>query len=151
METVKTKNTLFIFTILLMVINSSSCKMPSVNRSVQDEKKPVNVENDECAVLYSEATLTLKWDYDDEMPIEYFRLYFKAHGSPNWTSMILLTKITEAEATINHNKLGDGSWDFGVSAVVNNTESEIHSSMDHSASPETGWYIKWNYKENSNL
>jgi len=135
-------------TILLIISILVSCNLPTIKKTVQEnieenELEEKEVDTVDLAVLYTEASLTLEWDCNRTTPIDYFNLYYRRHDSSDWI-LFESTESSLAEFTINHSTLGDGNWDFGVTSVAfDGAESEMHTSLDQTASPDTGWYITW--------
>jgi len=99
-------------------------------------------------VVIKSSSFTLQWDNPEYVTPDSFNLYYKQHGTTVWKPLgNTVTNITEF--LINYSALDGGIfYDFGVSAVYINddstiSESTIHSSLDRSAVPKSGWYIKW--------
>ncbi len=111
--------------------------MPTMNRTLSDSFSAEEIS-------YSETSMTLEWDYDSDSSVDYFNLYHKTHDSTVWL-LLDSTENSIAEFSVEYSVLGSGSWDFGVAAVdFDGSESEIHSSLDTTADPDTGWYLTWN-------
>lgn len=85
---------------------------------------------------------TIGWDCDDTTVDEY-RIYYREHGTWSW---ILLGSTGSGEIldfTVDTGILDYGVYDFAVSSVAGSEESELHTSMDDTALPATGWYVSW--------
>lgn len=99
-------------------------------------------------IMVNGNSVTIEWDNPEHLAgderIESQRIYIRSHGSFNWR---LLDEINYSETpsyTVRRGSLEPGKYDFGVSIVTSNgIESSIHSSLDSSASPPSGWYIYW--------
>jgi hypothetical protein len=94
-------------------------------------------------------SLTLQWDpppYDlgPVTRVVSYNVYYRKHGGASW-SLLQTTPATPApEATLNRSLLGNGSFDFAVTAVNSLGESSpVHSSLDANAFPPGGWYVVW--------
>jgi len=77
--------------------------------------------------------------------IDYYTIYYRVHGASDW---IAYSEVVATNGTVFHVDLGNGTWDFGVSATdFSGNESEIHSSLDMTAIPTGGWYLLWSYDQ----
>lgn len=90
----------------------------------------------------SAAQITLGWDAPSGSPSAY-RVYFRIHGQTDWVQLAEILATPSPEYTISWDTLKNGEFDFGIVAVYDATQSGMHTSLDKSASPETGWYLKW--------
>ena len=96
--------------------------------------------------------IELSWDAPTEnvlgglIELKSFKIYYRNHIDTEW---ILLEEISAEDGDlpnfiINHSDLGNGTYDFAVNAIdLNDLESQIHSSLDPTAEPATGWYLVW--------
>jgi hypothetical protein len=96
-----------------------------------------------ATVIGSKADqVVLLWD----APISTISKYivsFRIHGETNWTLLQEVSAPT-TELLVLYSQLGDGDFDFAVVAENSIGErSEIHSSLDETAEPSTGWYLHW--------
>ena len=58
--------------------------------------------------------------------------------------MRIAANLSSAEATVTTDDLVHGSYEFAVSSVsLTGMESELHTSLDETADPTTGWYLDW--------
>jgi len=90
-------------------------------------------------------TFTLAWDppAGDSAPDSYY-LYYRVHNGQTWTKFA--ENLSPAvECIVDRAALGlaKGSYDFGVTAVYSANESLKNCSLDATAIPTTGWYIRW--------
>jgi hypothetical protein len=84
---------------------------------------------------------TLYWDESPE-PVSEYRLYQRHHGGTEWT--LLGTGLVLPQATITQTDLDFGRYEFAVSSVdMDGVESELHTSLDATADPGTGWCLDW--------
>jgi len=90
----------------------------------------------------SAAQITLAWDPPGGTVLKY-RVYFRIHGTTDWVQLVEIPAAPAPEYTVLHSTLGNGEFDFGVIALYDSSQSALHSSLDASASPTTGWYLKW--------
>ncbi len=94
--------------------------------------------------------IQLEWDpppVDEEydfLPVVSYKIYYRIHGMNDWILLDLIPAEQNPRYTVYHSEVGNGSYDFAVSAVyLSDIESLIHSSLDTSADPIGGWYIIW--------
>ena len=88
--------------------------------------------------------ITLTWD-PPPSSIKEYKVLYRDHGTTGWTEKAVIPAVPSPEYTFYHADLGNGAFDFAVLAVDNDdNESAIHSSLDGTASPSSGWYIIWN-------
>jgi hypothetical protein len=93
------------------------------------------------------ASLTLFWDPDltgnPADPTASYNLYSRTHGTFPWTLLGNTGTATES-FSVSTDILPHGSYDFAVTAVTaSGAESELHTSLDDTAQPQTGWYVVW--------
>ena len=96
------------------------------------------------AVTVNNDSFTVAWENDAEAStIDEFRIYTREHGSQGWTLLDTIPGTEPLEFTVTTAILTKGNWDFAVSTLSDTTESELHTSMDDTAIPTTGWYVEW--------
>jgi hypothetical protein len=95
-------------------------------------------------------TITLAWDPPPvqfsapPLSVSSYRLYFRQHGSSQWTLLKEVPAAQSLELLLKHSDFGNGSYDFAVSAVnALGNESSLHTSLDALAQPYGGWYLVW--------
>ncbi len=125
----------FIIFIFLLLITFQSCQWMEYEPSQR--------------VIESEY-IQLEWDPppgDEENvlpPVVLYKIYYRVHGMEDWVVLDLIPAEQNPKYIVYHSDLGNGSYDFAVSAVqINDIESQLHSSLDISAAPIGGWYIMW--------
>ena len=72
-----------------------------------------------------------------------YQVYFRIHGTADWVQLGEAPAAPAPQYTVLHTTLGNGEFDFGVIAVYDTSQSSRHTSLDASASPTTGWYLRW--------
>jgi hypothetical protein len=88
-------------------------------------------------------TVTLAWDPPDT-PTAAYRIYYRVHGTLAWTLLDEVPAAPNPEYVLNIAQFGEGSFDFGVSSIdPSDQESNIHTSLDITADPTSGWYLIW--------
>lgn len=101
-------------------------------------------------VIVTSEALTIAWDPPRTsfpaapLAISLYKVYYSRHGSTDWSCIGIVPASENPTFTLDHSRLGDGSFDFGVRAVDGRgEESALHSSLDASADPFGGWFIIW--------
>lgn len=96
----------------------------------------------EQRIAVSGESFTISWNYEGSAVDEY-RLYYREHGTYNWQFLGSTESGMIRIFTIDTTLLPHGLYDMAVSSVSAGIESELHTSMDDTAVPATGWYIDW--------
>ena len=101
-------------------------------------------------ILYKSPRLTLAWDPPltdiPNMPtaVASYVVYYRDHGTFDWQVLDEILANENPQYTVEHEQLGDGLYDFAISAItVGGQVSPLHSSLDSSADPISGWYVFW--------
>ena len=93
------------------------------------------------AIEVTADQFSLHWEASLD-PVNEYRLYRRVHGESEW--VLLVIGLNSPQATITQAELAFGQYDFAVSYVsVSGAESDLHSSLDDTADPHTGWYLDW--------
>jgi len=92
----------------------------------------------------TEDSFTIVWDPDPESGIpDAYRMYFRSRGDESWNLLSEVAPDTEPVFDVTQDNLSFGIYEFAVSAVAAGVESDLHTSMDDTASPGTGWFVDW--------
>ena len=125
----------FIILIFLLLVAFQSCQW---------------MEYEPSKLVINSEYIQLEWDPPpvneeyDFLPVVSYKIYYRIHGMNDWILLDLIPAEQNPKYTIYHSDLGNGSYDFAVSAVqISDSESQLHSSLDISADPVGGWYIIW--------
>ncbi len=109
-------------------------------------------ENEKMEFIVKGDSFTISWDYGSLNTSNYvnkaakYKIYYRIHGNNSWTFLDEIISENNLEYTITDKALDYGIYDLGVSSVnIKDAESEIHSSLDLTADPFSGWYINWIY------
>jgi hypothetical protein len=99
---------------------------------------------DEAELKTTSATqVTIEWD-PPASPVKSYRIYYREHDAVLWIFLTEIPAADDPQHIIDFTTLGPGTFDFGVSAVdYSDQESDIHTSLDVTADPSTGWYLLW--------
>lgn len=99
------------------------------------------------AITHVEDTLQLAWDAEQggiagtPSATASFNVYYRRLGTLTWI-FLQATGNSIPAATIS--RIGYGKYEFAVETVSNDGKiSAKHTSMDYSAWPAGGWYLKW--------
>ena len=97
--------------------------------------------NNSIRLQWNEVTTTID---GQEAYISFYKVYYRQHGTTQWQWYDDAPGIQDPWIEIYNSDLGNGYWDFAVTAVdYNSQESSIHMSLDNSAIPTGGWYLLW--------
>ncbi len=89
-------------------------------------------------------TVTLAWDPSSGAVTSY-KVFYRQHGTADWTMLSEVPAQASPTLTLHQADFGNGSFDFGVEAVSDTgAESQMHTSLDPTAQPTSGWYLTWN-------
>jgi hypothetical protein len=87
--------------------------------------------------------LMLQWDAPPTA-VDHYTVYFRVHGTSDWVTLSDVPADPNPEYMVAHLVTGDGEFDFAVVAVdASDQMSAYHTSLDHTADPQTGWYVSW--------
>jgi hypothetical protein len=97
-----------------------------------------------ASILISSAdSVTLAWDAPESGAAKYI-VSCRVHGQNDWQE---LGETVSTEYTIQYAVLGDGEFDFAIIAESDvGVRSVVHVSLDTTADPTTGWYLRWQKK-----
>jgi len=99
-------------------------------------------------ITITSPDFTVAWDpaVDEETgapaAVSGYRFYYRAHGSVGWVHLGD-TAADTSEYLVSEAALPRGDYDFAVSSLYTDSESELHTSYDDTADPTYGWYISW--------
>lgn len=101
-------------------------------------------------ILYKQPQLTLAWDPPaTDIPgssteITRYQIFYREHDSHHWIPLDEVKASRHPQYTIAHDSLKDGLYDFAIRAItVDGLFSPLHTSLDPSADPISGWYVFW--------
>ena len=126
------------FFLFLGVFVLGSCRMPF------DWSLDVRADSNMTAPQAITVTgdhFTLYWD-SPAVAADAYRIYQRPHGSTGWS--LLFDGLPSPQATVTTAELPYGAYEFAVSSVNEyGAESELHTCLDSTADPGTGWYLCW--------
>jgi hypothetical protein len=98
---------------------------------------------DPADVLTEQPQVTLAWD-PPPTTVETYKLLFRVHDTNDWYLLGQIQAEPNPQYVINHADIGNGIFDFGVVAANSQgQDSNMHTSLDITAQPDTGWYLVW--------
>lgn len=127
-----------VFGLAAFVLLSFGCLMYTAGEFIRGREGA----GDAPPMMTSAAQVILAWDPHAGV-VQSYRVYFRLHGNEDWVYLGDVSPDPDPQYTVEHSMLGNGEYDFGVTAVIDGAESSLHSSLDPTASPTTGWYLKW--------
>ena len=98
------------------------------------------------AIPVTAPQVTLQWDppATGGSSVTSYIVSFRIHGTSSWTTLATIPAALQPSCTVLYTTVGAGSFDFGVTAVSSSgTDSSLHTSLDPTADPATGWYLNW--------
>ncbi len=105
---------------------------------------------DSRLIVQRASTLTLAWDppltdwSGQPTEVRSYQLFYRRHGDSVWSLLGEIPAAAHPTYTIEHERLGDGLYDFAVQALqAGGGASSLHTSLDSFAQPITGWYVFW--------
>ena len=91
-------------------------------------------------------SLTLAWDpaTPGSEAVAGYSVWYRRFSAPYWTLLGEIPAYRSPQYTVSHDRLGDGLFVFAVSSIATaGGHSFLHSSLDWTASPMSGWYVSW--------
>ena len=98
------------------------------------------------AIVIDRSTFTLAWNPPSEVDgtdsVYGYRIYYRPHGEQKWFILDTLER-SRTEYTVIYPKIDYGEYEFAVASIQAGDESDLHTSLDTTATPGTGWYLEW--------
>lgn len=132
---------------IVMVLFLSSCDMIGLlmhqsldNDNSGDGTKVAVLE----PVLVEADSFVLAWNDDSPDSAARYTVFYSMHGTEDWTELTSVSSENGLQIEIDESLLARGEWDFGIISSSNAGEdSAMHTSLETSAIPTTGWYLVW--------
>jgi len=126
----------------VVAVAISACVLPDYDAFLKNNAAATK-SADLQEVTVTANQIVLQWD-PPAQPVAKYDVYYRAHGSGSWTLLAEIPATPAPEYTVAHSTLGNGSWEFGVVAIdADGNRSQNHTSLDPTAEPVTGWFVKW--------
>jgi hypothetical protein len=99
---------------------------------------------DEIASIATQLTLAWNPPSSGSAQVVSYTIEYRAHGTSAWHTLVSIPATSQPSYTVQHSAVGNGSFDFAVSSVDSTgATSPLHTSLDASADPSSGWYVTW--------
>lgn len=127
---------LAVLTLFLLIL--SGCSLGSGRNSQE-----LQVRSNKITIAWDPPVISMKYG---PFSITSYNIYYREHGTQHWIFLDSTENIENWEFVIQHEILGNGKYDFAITAVYKSgLQSPYHSSLDPDAEPFYGWYINWTY------
>jgi len=129
---------------VLVLLYLTACNLSAVKDGEREERGLVNV------IVCQSDSIQILWDPPSNSGyggnVVYYELFYRIHGDIGWKLLEREIGISDLPGLyLRHESLGNGDFDFAVRSVSDNgNKSELHSSLDSTANPSSGWYLRWN-------
>jgi len=128
--------------IAALALSAGGCSQ-HVLQNLDGSESSENPEADVDRLLCTAEQVTLAWD-PPPSDISFYKIFYRTHASGSWILIEQIPAVASPEYTLYHAEFGNGNYDFGIVAVGEvDTESQMHTCLDATASPECGWYMCW--------
>jgi|GEM_PF-1893443 len=88
--------------------------------------------------------ITLQWDPPAASQVVSYTVSYRYHGTSTWITLATIAASPQPAYTVMHSTVGHASFDFAVSATdTAGVTSPLHTSLDPTADPSSGWYLTW--------
>ena len=142
----QSKHARILFVLALIIILSattSGCSLYMLQSLEIPDDDPPDPGTGAQKVLCSTEEVTLAWD-PPPSDIASYKIFYRSHESGSWILYDEIPANDDPEYTLYYGDFGNGDYDFGVVAVNAETEeSAMHTCLDDTAQPESGWYLSW--------
>jgi Fibronectin type III domain len=137
----------FILLLAFFSLLLSACPLYNPAAFIKGQPAPGGQPQAGADDISSTATqATLQWDppATGGSQVVSYTISYRIHGTTTWTTLATIPATSQPEYTVLRSTLGSGSFDFAVVAV-NGTGaiSPLHTSLDATADPTSGWYLTW--------
>ena len=127
-----------VLALTILVLLLSGCPLYNPAAFIQKQAQPADV-------LSAAAQVTLAWDppATGPSPVSY-TVSYRIHGTSTWNTLATVPASSQPTYTVLRSTVGTGNFDFAVAAVdANGVSSPLHTSLDPTADPNSGWYLSW--------
>ncbi len=134
--------------LLLAVFALSLSACPLYNPAAFIQHQTTNGQQSTGAddILSTATQATLQWNppASGASQVASYVISFRTHGTSTWNSLATVPASTQPSYVVLRTAIGSGSFDFAVAAVSSTgATSPLHTSLDATADPTTGWYLSW--------
>jgi hypothetical protein len=116
----------------------SACVLPNTTAFLKPEQATGEL------IQVSADTIVLQWDASAG-DVTSYSVYYRIHGTSGWILLGDVATTPPLQYAVPYTTMpGNGEYDFAVVAVGGSGQkSGYHTSLDPTASPDTGWYVSW--------
>jgi len=137
----KTKMALVATSFALLILLISGCTQPFDFSDSGDVDDPISVEP--VPIRVSGASFVLAWDPAPQQ-VSTYNVYYRSRGAGQWRVLGDVAAGASPSYRVTTGELSHGSYEFAVRAIaVSGEEAGFHTSLDDTAEPGTGWYLRW--------
>ena len=123
--------------LILLSLLLSGCPLYDPAVFVPPKSGPVDV-------LSAAPQITLAWDPPASGSVAGYIVSYRSHGTSAWIALAAILASTQPSYTIQRSTTGTGIFDFAVAAEDSSgTVSILHTSLDQTADPNSGWFLSW--------
>ncbi len=134
-----------VLTALAVISLLTACVEPPM--AIDEDAVSSSAASDIAAFVVTSSSFTLAWNPADQSDysetLEGYHVYYRTHGDTSWNLLYSTALADEPQITIDDTMLTMGDYDFAVSAYTSDDESDLHTSLDDTADPDSGWYLQW--------
>ena len=101
--------------------------------------------NEPVQKISNAESITLEWDPPlVDIYVDSYRIDYRKNDLSYWVLLDEIPAYENPRYTVYHTYLGNGFYDFAVSALNKERQSSIlHTSRDQNADPINGWSLFW--------
>ncbi len=115
------------------VVNESTIDVSSIFEMLNKVGTPITIED---------GSFTIGWDPPSSGVPSFYRVYARPRGEYEWIELGT-TAGDDPRFEVTGDSLPSGNYEFAVSSVEAELESDLHTSMSDDADPSSGWYVEW--------
>lgn len=98
------------------------------------------------AISSKASQVDLQWDppASGASQVVSYAVSYRVHGTSAWTPLATVLATAQPSYIVLRTAIGNGEFDFAVAAVDSTgATSPLHTSLDVTADPTTGWFLSW--------
>ena len=136
---------------LTVSLLSWSCILPDLSGFGARPVDEMSVGLTVVAVASTSPRITLRWQPAvNTIPgsVWKYMVYYRRMGTwltadTTWSLLAEVPASDSPQVAVDRMRLGDGTYEFAVTAIGAGGESTVHRSSDATAEPATGWVLRW--------
>jgi len=130
----------------VFVLSLSACPLYNPAAFIQHQTANSQQTTGADDILSTATQATLQWNppASGASQIASYAISYRTHGTSAWSSLGTVPASAQPSYVVLRSAIGSGSFDFAVAAVSSTgATSPLHTSLDPTADPTTGWYLSW--------